>query len=250
MALVATVTSLYIFANVQSSIAFPEPKNDVTTLRGIRPVFKYERENEGWLVKPPEENPAAKVAANGNDSEHAPITFLEKNVSEESTKSSKKVIFNGPTNERQKSVVEAFLHAWKGYKTHAWGHDHLKPISRTSNNWFHLGLTLIDSLDTMYIMGLNKGNKKQLIVIIFFLIERNGVAEFNEARLWVRDSLSFNGNRDVNLFETTIRILGGLLSTYHLSADDMFLEKAVFLFHSFLSVSTAIKLVAWTNSWI
>jgi len=207
MALVATVTSLYIFANVQSSIAFPEPKNDVTTLRGIRPVFKYERENEGWLVKPPEENPAAKVAANGNDSEHAPITFLEKNVSEESTKSSKKVIFNGPTNERQKSVVEAFLHAWKGYKTHAWGHDHLKPISRTSNNWFHLGLTLIDSLDTMYIMGLNK--------------------EFNEARLWVRDSLSFNGNRDVNLFETTIRILGGLLSTYHLSADDMFLEKAL-----------------------
>lgn len=53
------------------------------------------------------------------------------------------------------------------------------------------------------------------------------IAEFNEARLWVRDSLSFNGNRDVNLFETTIRILGGLLSTYHLSADSLFLEKAV-----------------------
>jgi mannosyl-oligosaccharide alpha-1,2-mannosidase len=51
--------------------------------------------------------------------------------------------------------------------------------------------------------------------------------EFNEARSWVKDSLQFNGNRDINLFETTIRVLGGLLSTYHLSGDKMFLDKAV-----------------------
>ena len=52
-------------------------------------------------------------------------------------------------------------------------------------------------------------------------------AEFAEAREWVSTELSFNKNVDVNLFETTIRILGGLLSTYHLSGDPMFLEKAV-----------------------
>lgn len=39
--------------------------------------------------------------------------------------------------------------------------------------------------------------------------------------------LSFDKNVDVNLFESTIRILGGLLSTYHLTGDSMFLEKAV-----------------------
>jgi hypothetical protein len=76
-----------------------------------------------------------------------------------------RVVFSGPTNEKQKAVREAFLHAWKGYKDHAWGHDHLKPISKTYNDWFNLGLTLIDSLDTMYIMGLESG---MLNVFIFF----------------------------------------------------------------------------------
>ena len=32
--------------------------------------------------------------------------------------------------------------------------------------------------------------------------------------------------QDVNLFETTIRVLGGLLSAFHLSGDNIFLEKA------------------------
>lgn len=50
--------------------------------------------------------------------------------------------------------------------------------------------------------------------------------EFNEAREWVANELDFNKG-DVNLFETTIRVLGGLLSSYHLTKDDMFLQKAV-----------------------
>ena len=33
--------------------------------------------------------------------------------------------------------------------------------------------------------------------------------------------------KDVNLFETTIRVLGGLLSTYHLSKEKIYLDKAV-----------------------
>lgn len=39
--------------------------------------------------------------------------------------------------------------------------------------------------------------------------------------------LRFQKDVDVNLFESTIRILGGLLSAYHLSGDDLFLKKAV-----------------------
>lgn len=53
------------------------------------------------------------------------------------------------------------------------------------------------------------------------------VPEFEEARRWVATELSFNRSVDVNLFESTIRILGGLLSTYHLTGDPLFLSKAV-----------------------
>ncbi|KPP75104.1 endoplasmic reticulum mannosyl-oligosaccharide 1,2-alpha-mannosidase-like [Scleropages formosus] len=107
---------------------------------------------------------------------------------------------------RLEAVKEAFRHAWKGYKEFAWGHDELKPISKSYGEWFGLGLTLIDALDTMWILNLKE--------------------EFKEARTWVAKELSFDKNVDVNLFESTIRIVGGLLSTYHLSGDSLFLEKA------------------------
>ncbi|CAN2390284.1 trimming of terminal mannose on B branch [Pristimantis euphronides] len=111
-----------------------------------------------------------------------------------------------PINERQEAVIEAFRHAWTGYKQFAWGHDELKPISKSYSEWFGLGLTLIDALDTMWILDLKE--------------------EFQEAREWVATKLIFDKNVDVNLFESTIRILGGLLSTYHLTKDPLFLEKA------------------------
>ncbi|XP_008553860.1 endoplasmic reticulum mannosyl-oligosaccharide 1,2-alpha-mannosidase [Microplitis demolitor] len=116
------------------------------------------------------------------------------------------VKFNGPQNERQKAVVKAFKHSWDGYTKYAWGHDNIKPISRGYHEWFGLGLTIVDSLDTMYMMGLNE--------------------DFAKARAWVADSLKFDLNRDVNLFEVTIRVLGGLLAIYHLSGDKLFLDKA------------------------
>lgn len=65
-----------------------------------------------------------------------------------------------PPNERQKGVIEAFLHAWKGYQKFAWGHDELKPVSKTFSEWFGLGLTLIDALDTMWILGLKQEFKQ------------------------------------------------------------------------------------------
>ncbi|XP_055587361.1 endoplasmic reticulum mannosyl-oligosaccharide 1,2-alpha-mannosidase isoform X2 [Uranotaenia lowii] len=120
----------------------------------------------------------------------------------------------GPTNDRQRAVIEAFLHSWKGYKEYAWGHDNLKPISSSYSDWFGLGLTIVDSLDTLYIMDLQE--------------------EFDEARNWIDQYLRFDVNRDVNLFEVTIRVLGGLLSTYHLSGDKMFLDKAMDLGHRLL----------------
>lgn len=74
--------------------------------------------------------------------------------------------FSVPINERQMAVIEAFRHAWKGYKDFAWGHDELKPLSKSYSEWFGLGLTLIDALDTMWILGLKEGN---LFSFFFFL---------------------------------------------------------------------------------
>ena len=58
---------------------------------------------------------------------------------------------------RLEGVRESFRHAWRGYKEFAWGHDELKPITKTYAEWFGLGLTLIDALDTMWILGLKEG---------------------------------------------------------------------------------------------
>lgn len=57
--------------------------------------------------------------------------------------------------------------------------------------------------------------------IIFWFLE------FEEAKKWVIDELNLGKSVDVNLFETTIRILGGLLSVYNLTGDQVFLDKAV-----------------------
>ena len=54
------------------------------------------------------------------------------------------------------------LHAWNGYEKYAWGHDELKPVSKTGRNWMGAGLaaTIVDSLDTLWIMGLRDEYKK------------------------------------------------------------------------------------------
>jgi len=108
----------------------------------------------------------------------------------------------------QKEIVSEFKYAWAAYKKSAWGKDTLKPISKSYDTWFDMGLTLLDSLDNL---------------IIFKMDE-----EFEEAKNWVRDSLSFDQDIDyVNLFECTIRVLGGLLSAFTLSAEPIFKDKAI-----------------------
>jgi hypothetical protein len=48
-------------------------------------------------------------------------------------------------------------HAWKAYRTYAWGYDELLPLSKSSSSWFGLGLTIVDSIDTLYIMNMQEG---------------------------------------------------------------------------------------------
>ncbi|MQM03728.1 hypothetical protein Taro_036506 [Colocasia esculenta] len=122
--------------------------------------------------------------------------------------SNKNAVHDDPIDvERREKVKEATLHAWNSYVKYAWGQDELQPQTRNGVNSFGgLGATLVDSLDTLYIMGLYE--------------------QFQKAREWVANSLDFNKNYEASVFETTIRVLGGLLSAYDLSGDNLFLEKA------------------------
>jgi endoplasmic reticulum Man9GlcNAc2 1,2-alpha-mannosidase len=128
--------------------------------------------------------------------------------------------------ERSKEVTAAFRHAWKGYKELAWGKDELLPISGTGEQWFGMGLTIIDSLDTSFIMG--------------------EMEIFKEARDWIETSLQYNYDGNSNVFEITIRVVGGLLTSFHLSNDKLFLNKAVeladILLIAFNATSTGIPL--------
>ncbi|XP_009581648.1 PREDICTED: mannosyl-oligosaccharide 1,2-alpha-mannosidase IA-like, partial [Fulmarus glacialis] len=102
-------------------------------------------------------------------------------------------------------------HAWDNYKRYAWGLNELKPISKQghSSNLFGniQGATIVDALDTLYIMEMKE--------------------EFKEAKEWVEKNLDFNVNAEISVFEVNIRFVGGLLSAYYLSGEEVFRKKAV-----------------------
>ncbi|HVF68913.1 MAG TPA: glycoside hydrolase family 47 protein [Pyrinomonadaceae bacterium] len=105
-------------------------------------------------------------------------------------------------------VRAEFLHAWRGYARHAWGHDELRPLSKRPHDWYGepLYMTQVDSLDTLIMMGLD--------------------AEAARTREFVATHLSFDRDIYVQNFEITIRHLGGLLSCYQLTGDRRLLNLA------------------------
>ena len=105
-------------------------------------------------------------------------------------------------------VKTEFLHAWSGYKQYAWGNDDLKPLSKSFHNWYAepLLMTPVDALDTMIIMGMKD--------------------EAARTKRYIIENLSFDKDIDVQNFEITIRLLGGLLSAYQLTGDKRLLSLA------------------------
>src|SRR5213595_735692 len=105
-------------------------------------------------------------------------------------------------------VKAEFLHAWRNYEQYAWGHDALKPLSKTPHDWYgeSLLMTPVDALDTLILMNLD--------------------SEANKARELIAHDLSFDRDISVKNFEITIRLLGGLLSSYQLTGDKRLLALA------------------------
>eukprot|EP00889_Picochlorum_renovo_P003218 jgi/Picre1/30248/NNA_005614.t1 len=96
--------------------------------------------------------------------------------------------------ERAAKVREATQWAWRGYDSCASGEDELRPLVCGGKHWLNLTLTAVDSMDTLLIMGLEDEYMSAMHVL-----ERN---------------FSLHSPGYCNVFETTIRVLGGLLSTY------------------------------------
>ncbi|EZG02165.1 hypothetical protein H106_07738 [Trichophyton rubrum CBS 735.88] len=112
---------------------------------------------------------------------------------------------------RLEAVKGNFSHAWNGYKAHAWMADEVAPLSGLALNPFGgWAASMVDGLDTLWIMGLYD--------------------EFAEAVKAI-DGIDFNNCtvEEVNVFETTIRYLGGLLGAYDVSGQKYpsLLHKAV-----------------------
>lgn len=108
-------------------------------------------------------------------------------------------------------IKEAFEHAWKGYKSSAMGHDEVRPVGGGYRDPFlGWGATLVDSLDTLWIMGL----------------ENEFVAALDLVKMI---DFTTSPRKDIPVFETVIRYLGGLLGAYDISGQKyrVLLDKAI-----------------------
>ncbi|XP_059996995.1 mannosyl-oligosaccharide 1,2-alpha-mannosidase IC isoform X2 [Lagenorhynchus albirostris] len=112
---------------------------------------------------------------------------------------------------QREKIKEMMQFAWQSYKRYAMGKNELRPLTRDGyeGNMFGglSGATVIDSLDTLYLMELKE--------------------EFQEAKAWVEESFHLNVSGEASLFEVNIRYIGGLLSAFYLTGEEVFRIKAI-----------------------
>jgi mannosyl-oligosaccharide alpha-1,2-mannosidase len=100
--------------------------------------------------------------------------------------------------------------SWDCYRDRAWGKDEIKPVSGAFSSFplktHHLGLSLIEALDTLWVMGLD--------------------SRFEDGVTWVKSHFDADIDGEVSVFETSIRLVGGLLSAHLASGDAALLAKA------------------------
>merc|ERR1719394_2144969 len=98
----------------------------------------------------------------------------------------------------KEEVSHMFHRAYQGYLDHAYPYDELRPLSCDGvDTWGSYSLTLIDALDTLAVMG--------------------NYSEFSRVYSILAQRTNFDVNINVSVFETNIRIVGGLISAHLLS---------------------------------
>ncbi|XP_050424507.1 mannosyl-oligosaccharide alpha-1,2-mannosidase IA [Adelges cooleyi] len=123
-------------------------------------------------------------------------------------------------NEKRNTVKAMMKHGWDNYVKYAWGKNELKPVSKREHSGSvfgsaSIGATIVDSLDTLLIMGLND--------------------EYKRGRDWVANNFTLDNVRvDISVFETNIRYIGGFLSCYAMTGDTIFRDKAVYVANKLL----------------
>lgn len=105
-------------------------------------------------------------------------------------------------------VKKETLRTWQAYTKYAWPHDALLPISKSHSDWYKesINMSPIDGYSTLKLMGFD--------------------AEASRIENFVTDSLSFDKDIFVKVFEVDIRILGGLLCIYENTGNKKVLQKA------------------------
>ncbi|MBW0525614.1 hypothetical protein O181_065329 [Austropuccinia psidii MF-1] len=110
-------------------------------------------------------------------------------------------------------IINAIKQSWLAYaNSPAWGSDEFYVLTQTGGNLTKsgsIGFFIVDVLDTL-------------------LLTNQLDDQYKRARNYIQNHLHFEIDGDLNAFEVTIRVLGGLLSAYHLSGfDQLYLEKAL-----------------------
>ncbi|HLI61679.1 MAG TPA: glycoside hydrolase family 47 protein [Solirubrobacteraceae bacterium] len=108
-------------------------------------------------------------------------------------------------------VVDEFLHAYDGYARYAYGQDLFLPLSKTGQAFFvpghSVGLSIIEALDTLYVMGLDD--------------------QLADGVRWIHHNLDFDIDGDFHVFEAIIRLVGGLEAGYLATGDRYLLSQCV-----------------------
>lgn len=98
----------------------------------------------------------------------------------------------------REEVRSMFDHAYSSYLSYAYPYDELRSLSCDGfDTWGSFSLTLIDALDTLAVMG--------------------NFSEFRRVAEIISERENFEANINVSVFETNIRVVGGLLSAHLLS---------------------------------
>ncbi|MBI0475442.1 glycoside hydrolase family 47 protein [Sphingomonas sp. MA1305] len=107
-------------------------------------------------------------------------------------------------------VKAAMRFAFAAYRQIAWGQDEVKPVSGGGQSFLipgaSVGLSIVEALDTLWLMGLD--------------------AELEDAVRWIHQRLTFDLDGDAQVFEASIRLVGGLLSGHLATGDARLLELA------------------------